>query len=377
MYLESEDFARLLRDNADIVVPIIKTNNTRSTELSVSGLLGLWLSGAVNAWGYSTQQDNWFWAIDNLKELNPDDMILRMDVGAASLGATYFRVELGQNYLRFTRPNAANKLVGGLNVDAETLPGGAGGSSDGSLFEVSPRVRRHRDLFFLMVRKGLFPNIKPGDLAGIPSVAFQRVTSLATTGKTLLQRHQLAQQEKGIFAWNANMQTPHDGYAPKYLFNLTQFAAGVVPATPYGYVATFPSWLDANAVGQVETLWPTDGIHLITKDGNLKGQQARSVLLDSVSAAAQEMPFRTENVFLSVIRTGENRYRLYAVDPGYATVADRDVRIDIHPDLNAVDAVDVLSGERVPVQNGAVNIHVPAGTFRIVDVRTNRKSTEK
>jgi F0F1-type ATP synthase epsilon subunit len=64
----------------------------------------------------------------------------------------------------------------------------------------------------------------------------------------------------------------------------------------------------------------------------------------------------------------DRKYRLFAIDQGWLDSEDRDVTILVQIARKNLSVTDALSGERIKVNNGTLQIIVPAGAFRILEV---------
>ncbi|MCD6361904.1 MAG: VCBS repeat-containing protein, partial [Armatimonadetes bacterium] len=137
----------------ETIIPMYATNNGHAPEVQIGGMLGLWRAGACREWGMSSQNWNWNWAESCYSRVStsticPPDVILRMDLAAASLGCTWFHVEGGQEWM----------------------------SRDGRIVEAS---MRHRELLYQMMQRGLLLPPAPEQLAGLSPVAVARTTDLS------------------------------------------------------------------------------------------------------------------------------------------------------------------------------------------------------
>ena len=143
-----------------------------------------------------------------------------------------------------------------------------------------------------------------------------------------------------------------------------------VPPTPYGIIAMVPAGADLRQVAGVEEWWHTDGVWL-WREGQpkLTGMAAAKALEASAASAARKLPFRAsgDDVFFQAIRLGAGVYRLYAIDPGWLDPKARRIRITGRG--TSWRLRDLLSGEAVPVRNGAAELEVPAGSLRILEAR--------
>lgn len=127
VWLEAEadrDFSRFLRAHRGYVFPLWKMNGGDAPYLAASGLLGLWLSGTVAAWG--VQPESFYWTEAGFRTLGVQDRYkegVRQDAPpvifqelallGASAGAEVYSFEPGADLL------VANS---GRNVDSVLAP---------------------------------------------------------------------------------------------------------------------------------------------------------------------------------------------------------------------------------------------------------------
>src|SRR6056297_1691638 len=96
----------------------------------------------------------------------------------------------------------------------------------------------------------------------------------------------------------------------------------------------------------------------------LTGDEAAKAIHQDFQQAAKQLLFRQvgESVFMQVIRMGEEKYRLYLIDPGWINPSDSDVAIQIQEEGN-FEVENALSGEDYPVNDHVFQVHIPAGLF--------------
>jgi hypothetical protein len=226
----------------ETIIPMYATNNGHAPEIQTGGMLGLWRAGACRDWGMSSQNWNWNWAEQGYSRIStssicPPDIILRMDLAVASLGCTYFHVEGGQEWM----------------------------SRDGQVVEAS---KRHRELLFQMMERGLMLPPAPGQLAGLSPVAVARTTDLTGVegaGIGTVKARGGTIFREGLLGVRAAMQTPPDDYLPVYANHVPRYIAGLFPATPYGYLQYLPEWL---AGDDLASAW----VHTNSADARLDGR---------------------------------------------------------------------------------------------------------
>lgn len=310
----------------ETIIPMYATNNGHAPEIQTGGMLGLWRAGACRDWGMSSQDWNWGWAEScysrvNTSSICPPDVILRMDLAVASLGCTYFHVEGGQEWM----------------------------SRDGQIVEAS---KRHRELLFQMMERGLILPPEPEQLAGLSPVAVTRTTDLtgvegAQIGTPAARRG--TPLRDGLLGVRASMQTPPPDYLGAIAYGVPRYMDGLFPATPYGYVQLVPKWLADERVAPVFV--------------NADAPRNLEALLDEHAAT---LPFRCEEAFLSTQKWG-NGYRLTLIDPGYVnpTGVTATVRVNLP---EPPEVTDLLTGEKIDVIGGEFRVTIPPGGFRLLTV---------
>jgi hypothetical protein len=239
------------------------------------------------------------------------------------------------------------------------------------------------DTFLQMLGKGLIFPPKPEQMAGICPVG---IAIHEPPAKWI---------EEGAQHWYPEMWTdkrwgddpemtsavvPHNGGVwsltplPEFAFQRValhkarQWGTHVF-ATPYGPIAIVPALADLTKVPGVKDWWHTDGLYLWREGGpKLNGQAAANALRESLEKAASQLPFRYtgDDVFFQTIQTGKNRYRVYAIDPGWVEPRDRQLKVTIQL-AGDFEIRDLLDGETIAVRNREFPLTVPAGALRILE----------
>lgn len=339
-------FKRIFRpERRDILVPMYKTNNFKAPELNVGCLMGVWKAGLVKEWGFSAQDDAWKW--ESIFMNPPHDVLLRMEVMAASLGATYFRIEANGEFVERV----------------------------GSSYRVTNGARRHRGLFHELCRKGV---IRPVEDSG--QVIISPLMLQVRANKEILPRKgrdqdvywQNIYKETGPLAYKFSLQVAGDGYVPSFLYDMRHHYDGFFPKTPYGFVGIVPEWIDPLGIPGTKDYWVVDGKYLHKKNGKkyLTSQVKEQVIKD-FRAGAQDLPFTAAGVFLA-INEFEDEYRLYLIDPGQLDISDTKTTLNINLPGKDHEVIDVISGKGLSNVGSKVGITVPAGSFRVLKVRKDR-----
>jgi len=323
----------------ETVIPMFATNNAHAPELQIGGMVGLWRAGACHDWGMSSQHWAWNWGRDcswrlETADICPPDIILRMDLAAASLGCTYFHVEGGQRWL----------------------------SRDG---EVEPEATRHRELLYRMMDRNLI--VPPGAerLEGLSPLVIARRTDLGELRGLQVgtPRGRIGTRLRdGLLGVGASMQTVREDYLPAHAYGLRHYFDGFFPATAFGCVPLVPEWLAPS--GRVIR---TDGAQVSVGDRTMAATEAMPEVLRVLEAAAAKLPLQTGDAFLSAQRWGEE-HRLVLVDPGFlapkGSLATVVLRLERPPET----VVDLLTGESIPLAHGTLTVQIPPGGFRLLSV---------
>lgn len=165
-----------------------------------------------------------------------------------------------------------------------------------------------------------------------------------------------------------NTPTPEHALQAVLLNKTRQFGTHI-PATPYGPFVFVPARADLDAVPRVREWWHTDGEFIWREGGpKMKGDEAARALRESFERSAAELPFRPfgDDVFFHTLLVAPDRYRIYAIDPGWLDPAERRITVKVQLP-GAVQVRDLLSGEELPVRDGGFPLVVPAGTLRILE----------
>jgi hypothetical protein len=326
----------------ETIIPMFATNNAHAPEIQIGGMLGLWRSGVCNDWGMSSQHFNWSWnCIQRLDytDVCPPDVILRMDLAAASLGCTYFHVEGGQRWM----------------------------DNEGSIL---PDSTRHRELLYqLMERNVILPT---RSLVGLSPVGVVRTTDPQAAGDARIGHpgsRRGTHFREGLLGVRASMQTPPPYYLPAYAYGVRHYFDGLFPATPYGYIQLIPEAVGDGSQAAAREVIRT-GTNMVTLNGKtMSAEAARPEVISMLETAAEELPFRTESAFLSAQRWGDG-YRLVLIDPGYLSPVGVRARVRVNLPRAEGNATDLVTGERLAVRDGALDVEIPAGGFRLLALQT-------
>jgi hypothetical protein len=334
-------------DFGDILIPMYKSNRYVMPELNIGSILGLWKTGKVQEWGCSTQDDAWKW--ESIFMVTPDDVILRMEVMAASLGATYFRVERGKEFLDIRNGKIA-------------LSKGAG---------------RHRDLFHSLIRKNIVRPVDRSNQVILSPVALKRNSQNGWVGpkgpKAYWERYYKSAVTNKTFGHRLGLQSVGEDGLSGYVYGTKYFAEAIFPKTKYGFVQIVPDWIRDASLEGVGKVWKTDGAHMYDGNKRLDGSSAKEKILESLQGLKETVPFQADGVFLSVQKFTDG-YLIYLLDPGCLDVFGVETLLTAGDSIKGFTISDAISNETLQVKNRSVRVRIPAGGFRVLKVNTGKMS---
>ena len=272
--------------------------------------------------------------------LCPDDIVFRMDLAAASLGATYFHVE------GYFQPFYAYGPKG---------------------LKVHPRAKRHRALLYELMRKNIVLPVDKDQLMSLSPCAFRLVRS-RNRDYTYRWYRRGGTKKEGLFNFKFCMQTVSDYYASSYLYKLRHYFEGLFPQTPYGFIRLFPETVEISKVSTVQSFITTDGTDVRRAGRVISATEAKKLVESEFRKASAALPFKADGVFLSAQRWGAD-YLLYIIDPGYLNPVGVNTEVRIGVPGKEFFAEDWLTRRPIELKGRKFSLSVPAGSFRIVRVR--------
>jgi hypothetical protein len=334
-------------DFEDILVPMYKSNRYVMPELNIGAILGMWKTGKVREWGFSTQDDAWKW--ESIFMVTPDDVILRMELMAAGLGATYFRIESGKEFLDIR---------------------------DGKI-ALSKGALRHRALFHDMIRKNIVRPVDEHSQVIVSPVALRHDPETAWTGpkgpKAYWERYYKAVSTNNIFGHRLGLQSVGEDSFSQYVYGIKYYAEAIFPKTKYGFVQIAPDWIPDASLKGVQKVWKTDGHDIYDNHKRLDNVSGKRKILESLKGLEKTMPFQADGVFLSAQKFSDG-YLVYILDPGCLDVRGATTVLTAGDAIKTFTVSDAVSNETLQVRERGVQVVVPAGGFRILKVHTGTKS---
>jgi hypothetical protein len=323
-----------------VIVPAMEETNLRSQELFLMGYVGLWLGGYFDHFTGKVDTDNAsFIRTHEWGNLQLQSHHLRSLIYRASLGADIFH-------------------VGIFNGDVNDL--------------IEP--------FFKMLDKGIIYIPQREDILSLSDVCLGiKIPSpsyLRHGGNT----HNFSYQEDSksfVFDrldcyWGAAPIQPHDfsSYGTGCRFRMHNF----LPMNPYGLIAMVPDEIDITEFPYFNLKITTDGEYFYDGEGNKRSpQEYKLVVKKHLLESSKKLPILVKgDVAWTASRIDSTHIRITLIDPGYLNPSPRKVKI-ILQNIDGEECMDILSGEKIRINNNEINISVPIGTIRIVDIKHLKK----
>ncbi|NOY80438.1 MAG: PQQ-binding-like beta-propeller repeat protein [Kiritimatiellaeota bacterium] len=333
----------------DVLVAMYATNNPYAPELQIGGMLGLKHTGLIGAWGISTQHWSWSWSERGLfqqyADICPADVLMRMELTAACLGARWFHIEGGQEYLRRGRP------------------------------ELDPAAARHRELVYEMIRKRLLLPVSDSDNLSFSNTVVLRslhaeIAKMQAQGKAIgnpLARP-VGPLRNGLLGVRDSIASTPPEYLPSYAYNVRRYCEGFFPETPFGFVRIVPDTPEIGAFTLGKYLLRTNGDQELFHGKNtISASSARGRLRHLLTRGAEALPFQAEGAAVFTHRVGKT-YRVWLVDPGFLTPQGVDTFLRVRLTQPVRQVRDLIDGRLLTGVGGVYPVHVPAGAFRLLEV---------
>ncbi|MBH0044469.1 PQQ-binding-like beta-propeller repeat protein [Pseudoalteromonas sp. SWXJZ10B] len=343
---------------ADVFVPAMEETTDKSMELSIAGRVGLWASGSVNNWGARLARDNT--SYDRLRQ-NSHQMLpnhaLRQYIYSAANGATY---------------------INNFPVD-----------------------QTHMKTFWDLIGKGALYIPKPNEILSYSPVNIgmlppdNHYLDEGNNVKTTSLYDQKVEDENPMVFSRLNGSWPG---APVTEWDFSRYAAGVkerrlgfLPQYPNGLVLITPPqkgvFADDKAArgALVDHLHPiyknimqeylTDGREYVSADGKQRfpAKEFYKTVEKSIKDKSKLLPITVKgNVAWVVAQTSPTNLRLTLVDGGYINPQTALAEVTFNT-ISPKKIKDILSGDEFKITNGKINVQLPTGGFRFLDITLEKR----
>ena len=319
----------------DIFIPSMEETNGRTQAISLSGRMGLWLTGHFDRISGRAVTDNanfsrfWEWgAQQNLSHL------IRSMVLRTSLGADTILVNIYQGDPRSLAP------------------------------------------LYRMLEKGVIAIPERNELLSVADLCLGMKQPSETFLKHGKNGHLISSYEPRTTEMVFDRMDCYWGGAPTNESDFSNYAMGsrsrmlnFLPTNPFGLIASIPATTDLKASPFFRTMLFTDGeVFYDDQDQPVSAADYKPTALAALNESAARLPIRVEGeVAWTVVRLGPKHVRITLIDPGYISPADRDAKI-ILQHLTPIASRDALTNERLPIAENTLSLTVPAGTLRVIDI---------
>jgi hypothetical protein len=118
----------------------------------------------------------------------------------------------------------------------------------------------------------------------------------------------------------------------------------------------------------MEKEWHTDGIDVYVNGARRPAKAMKSAILESFEKAAEKLPVRATNCFWMGTRRPDGAIRVTLVDVPYVDPEGAEAELITASPIKSLR--DVIWNKPVPFESNKAKIKIPAGAFRIVDVKS-------
>ncbi|MFC7293079.1 hypothetical protein [Hirschia litorea] len=345
---------------ADVFVPSMEETTDKSMDLSLAARIGIWASGAVNDWGNRSARDNpsYFRLRQHSHQMVPNHF-LRQQIYAIASGATH------QN---------------NFPVDQEYM-----------------------SLLWELVAKGVLYVPKREELVSLNPVYLgmmppnKYVQNEAGNVKWITFFDAQAEAENPLVFSHLNGTWPG---APVTQWDFSNYAANVkerrysfIPPYPNGMVMLAPLQYGNEDLPRGKLVdhlhpmyknilkeYPTDGQHYYAPDLSEKyaANTYYTQVKSDIESLREHLPLTvTGNVGWVVAQMEEKKLRLTLVDGGYLNPNTQVAHVKFRASM-PTKMTDVLSGEVMDIsENGEIDIQIPTGSFRFIDIDLEKPLSAK
>ncbi|MFI3318045.1 MAG: hypothetical protein SNH88_02530 [Rikenellaceae bacterium] len=339
---------------ASVFVPSMEETTDKTMDLTIAGRVGIWASGAVDSWGTRAIMDNV--SFDRSRQFGYQRLpshFLRMLIYHTSYGASY---------------------INNFQVDDDYL-----------------------SIYFDLIAKGLLYSPKREDILSFSPVHLgmkypdeDYMAEGTDTKWTVRYDKRREQKNKMVFS---RMNGTWPG-APVNAWDFSAYASGVkdrrlnfLPPTPNGLVLITPpqegAFADKSAPrgDMISKLHPiykdiakefiTDGKSYFSADGKRRyvADEYYKVVAEAIEEGAKKLPISLEGEDVAWVLTqiDPTHLRLTLIDGGYINPDDRTAKVRFNT-IKPVKVTDLLSGEMLTPSSNTMDIGVPCGLFRFIEI---------
>nr|MBC8443219.1 PQQ-like beta-propeller repeat protein [PVC group bacterium] len=331
-------------------------SNSRCPELNLMARVGLYRAGIVREWGCNVIRDLWRTLSTFILEYDYNDpsAVLRQLVAYVAAGATDIRLQYD-----------------------------FGAKDENGVYHLS--ADRDLDLvletFLHLLGKGLLVPPAPDEIEGLSPVVLRlhepHCGLLRNTDGNVEDFKPDPEARRGLLTgywWWALCRT-HPAYFSSYILNVRNYGHDFIPETPYGLPVVVPHWTPAEKLSWATEIIDTDGVFVLEDGRKRTAAESKEKILHLFEKRAEKLAVRASAGYCMARRRAADELRVVVVDHGVFSPEPRDRTVTVHvaDGLQIDRATDVLTGQPFTVAApDRLAVAVPAGAFRIIDVRIKR-----
>jgi hypothetical protein len=328
---------------SEVFIPALEETNCRTQEISLAGRVGLWKTDRFDNWGTRTVTDNacfdrmWEWSSQQVMSHYIRELVMR-----ASLGANYYFISFNQDKYSLYLNNQLIPLYQMMGKGVIAIP-----NRDEvlSVSDVCLGMKSPPESTFLDAGS----NGHEYNFSVPPPMVFNRMDAY----------------------WGAAPIPDYD--FSKYGYGVERRMLNFLPQNPFGLVTIVPDNIDIKQFPWIKEKISTNGQIFFDQNGTQESAPGfQNTVKGKLEEAASRLPVLVKgNVAWTVVKLDAEHIRITVIDPGYTDPAKREAEIVLQH-LNGTSATDILSGENINIVNQTISVTVPAGVFRIIDVRHDK-----
>ncbi len=318
--VDTDGWAKLFnKDYSDVIVPLHETNDPRAETLNLGACLGMWLGGLAKEWGFSAQ--DWWWRDAGYGPIQtcPPDVIFRMCLQAASLGATYIQFEHMQMIWEW------------------------------GTWSLAP-----------IYKKGIKPFIELYRSGKIRIPSRDEILSFSPIAIKLLNQKGLALFESAPWL----KETP-ESYIPRYFYNERIYQDGLIPETPYGILVLFPTNASVPR-GRFSHVLESDGSQIYYEGKSYSHPESRSLILSL--AEKSPLPLKVGKAYGVLTRVSRGKFLLWLINSVEKEPPKVEISLRLFLGYKEYSLYDRETGEMIGKAKDGENVKIPLATYRLIEV---------
>ncbi|QVY65585.1 PQQ-like beta-propeller repeat protein [Polaribacter sp. Q13] len=318
---------------SDILAPASEDTSNRIQDLNLAGRIGMRNGGYVNDFAMRLIDDNpTSWRPLSPGGQNSVSPYLRQGVMMAAYGARY-------------------------------------GIVSTSGFVEDPGL----NILFALMKSGVLPIVEKEDILSIGSWHLIKDID-AELVHTVDNHHDIKQYKKdddnAVFSvaqmhW-AGTSVPESDFS-KIALGVDYRWLNYMPETPFGMVPVAPIEFKNELLKKKIPFSISNGKKGFFKNQFVSAKEFAPELKRIVETGAKDLPILVKGAAWSAIKIDENHTRIILLDQGYIEPQDREVTITFQ-NRNPNFVEDILSKENLKISKNQINLKVPAGSLRFIDV---------